>query len=551
MLLVLLLLLLLLPPLPLSAQRKKPSTAPARQWLAERIEQVINRAEAERGFWGIEVFAPQRGETLYSLNAHRYFTPASATKLFTTVAALSVLGLDYQFRTSVETAGRMDAYGRLLGDLVLVGRGDPNLSGRKLPYSVEQAARENWDPPLVILEKLADQVTMANVRVVTGDIIADDSFFAPERYGRGWSVEDVTWGYGAPVSALAVNDNILVLRVEPGEQVGDPARLSWQPAVDFYRTANRVVTVPAGGRADIFLRREPGARELVVSGTIPLEPNTRSELAVAVDDPAEFAGVVFRALLEARGVRIEGHVRARHAVPTSEAPEVTVAENPGESGTLLAEHLSLALIEDVKVTLKESQNLHAEMLLRLLGRQLPPEAPPRRAGLKPTERSARLGNGSAEAGLEVLRAVLARAGVNPNDVQLNDGSGLSRPNLVTPHGVVQWLKYVRAQPWRDLLVDALPVAGVDGTLKERFKQGPARLRVRAKTGTLGNTNALAGFAETLAGEPLIFAVFVNHHALDNQRALDLIDELCNILVELPPAPKKRNSKFEIRKPEKP
>jgi len=515
---------------------------PGERWLAERIEHVIGRAEADRGFWGIEVFAPQRGRTLYSLNAHRFFTPASVTKLFTSAATLVVYGADYQFRTAVETPARVDAYGRLLGDLHLVGRGDPNLSGHRLPYAVEYQKRETWDRPLVVLEKLADQVVAAGVRVITGDLVADDSFFAPERYPSGWALEDPLWSYGAAVSALGVSDNTLLLRVEPGEQEGEPARLGWEPAVVFYRATNRVRTVAAGGRTDLALRREPGVRELTVSGTIALDQEAR-ELVLAVEEPAEFAAVAFRTLLETRGVRLEGSVRVRHAPPTVEAPEITHADAAAEARTVLAEHLSLPLSESVKVILKESQNLHAEMLLRLLGRQLPPASPLPPRQFKPDERRPRLGNGSAEAGLEVLRALLANAGVNPNDVALEDGSGLARGNLVTPHGVVQWLKFVQAQAWREAFLAALPVAGVDGTLKDRMKNGPAYARVRAKTGTLGSVNALAGWVETQSGEPLLFALFVNHHTLENQRALDLIDQLCAILAELPPAaktPEKRN-----------
>ncbi|MFQ5927684.1 MAG: D-alanyl-D-alanine carboxypeptidase/D-alanyl-D-alanine-endopeptidase, partial [Terriglobia bacterium] len=544
-------LLLLLPPLPLSAQRRARPSSRSASWLAQRIAPIIIRAEADRAFWGIEVYAPARGQTLYSLNAHRYFTPASVTKLFTTAAALTLLGPDHQFRTTVETPARIDAYGRLLGDLILVGRGDPNLSGRPFPYTAENQERENWDPPTVVLEQLADQVVAAGVRIVAGDIVADDSFFAPERYPSGWSLGDVLWGYGAPVTALALNDNTITLRVEPGERVGEPARLTWEPYVAFYRAANRIVTGEPGSRTEISLRREPGTRAVALSGTIAADHSGRA-LTLAIEDPTEFAATLFRALLELRGVRVDGSVRVRRAIPTVEAPEVTAAaENPPapspsrrpDERTVLAEHLSLPLVEDIKLILKESQNLHAEMLLRLLGRQLPPPAPglqPRE--LKPYELPPRLGNGSAEAGLEVLRALLANAGVNPNDVELYDGSGLARRNLLTPHAVVQWLKFIQAQPWRPLLADALPRAGLDGTLKDRMKNGPARARIQAKTGTLAHTNALAGFAQTVSGEPLLFAIFVNHHTLANARALALLDAICNVLVQLPPATRKKTEK---------
>jgi D-alanyl-D-alanine carboxypeptidase/D-alanyl-D-alanine-endopeptidase (penicillin-binding protein 4) len=216
---------------------------------------------------------------------------------------------------------------------------------------------------------------------------------------------------------------------------------------------------------------------------------------------------------------------------------------------VLAEHSSLPLAEAIRLINKESPNLQAEMLLRLLGRQMTPpnsESIPEPL-LRPTEPPPRRADGSAEAGLAVLRAWLANAGLNPDHVVLQDGSGLSRRNLVTPHVVVELLEHIEIEPWRALYVDSLPVSGVDGTLRERMRNVVLQGRVRAKTGALGATNALAGQLETRAGEKLLFALFVNHHTLPNRHSVDLIDQICEVLVDLPAAKiETRKSKIENR-----
>src|SRR5438874_13186286 len=179
--------------LPMQAAARKPHVS-----LKKQIETILSQPDLSRGFWGIEISSVANGKVLYSLNPEKLFTPASNTKLFTTAAALALIGPDYKFRTTIETSGSLDKYGRLTGDLVLVGRGDPNLSGRELPYNLRTQRNEH---PIQVLEQLADVLVQKGVKYVDGDIIADDSYFAFERYGEGWSQDDLVWDYGATVSA--------------------------------------------------------------------------------------------------------------------------------------------------------------------------------------------------------------------------------------------------------------------------------------------------------------------------------------------------------------
>ncbi len=276
--------------------------------MQERIAALLNSPDLAHGFWGIEVASLATGETLYAQNSDKLFTPASNTKLFTTAAALALIGPDYKFRTTVETTGTLDRYGRLNGDLVLVGQGDPNLSGRELPYDLRT---QRNDDPIQALEALADALVKKGVKFIDGDIVADDSYFAFERYGEGWSQDDLVWADGAPVSALTVNDNVVFVNILPADRAGEKAFVSIKPFADYYRLDNRIVTTPAGTGRKFFVNREPGSTALTLWGNLPLDDPGATE-ALAIEDPAEFAAGLFRQLLEKRGIVIYGHERTRH-----------------------------------------------------------------------------------------------------------------------------------------------------------------------------------------------------------------------------------------------
>src|SRR5271165_5376439 len=197
--------------------------AAPRNPVAKNIDAILSAPDLARGFWGIEVVSLDTGKIIYAQNADKLFTPASNTKLFTTAAALALIGPDYKFRTTVETTGTLDRYGRLNGDLVLVGHGDPNLSGRELPYDLHT---QRNDDAIQALESLADALVQQGVKFIDGDIVADDSYFAFERYGEGWSQDDLVWADGAPVSALAINDDVVFVNIQPADRPGEKAFVS-------------------------------------------------------------------------------------------------------------------------------------------------------------------------------------------------------------------------------------------------------------------------------------------------------------------------------------
>jgi D-alanyl-D-alanine carboxypeptidase/D-alanyl-D-alanine-endopeptidase (penicillin-binding protein 4) len=512
------------PAKPVSTSSPTPSTAPASpavQRLQSRISALLNSPDLAHGFWGIEVASLATGETLYSQNSDKLFTPASNTKLFTTAAALALIGPDFKFRTTVETTGTLDRYGRLTGDLVLVGHGDPNLSGRALPYD---GKTQRTDDPLQALETLADALVKKGVKFVDGNIVGDDSYFAFERYGEGWSQDDLVWADGAPVSALTVNDNVVFVKILPADRPGEKAFVSVNPFADYYRIDNRIVTTPAGTGRKFYVNREPGSTVVTLWGNLPLDDPGTTE-ALAIEEPTAFAAGIFRQLLEKRGIVVYGHEGAHHTELASISTFTATAIAPSHGGSegtarplksdqpiILASYESKPLVEDVRVINKVSQNLHAEILLRLLGRE-------------------RGNAGTVEGGLEVMRQFMAQVGVTGDQYVFYDGSGLSRQNLVTPQAIVQLLRFAASQPWGAAYKASLPIAGVDGSLAERLSSPQLQKRVMAKTGSLGGVRALSGYATTDSGQLVVFSIMSNNLNVPPKRVTDTVDQIVAAIVE--------------------
>ena len=482
------------------------------------LQQILSDPAVARGLWGIYAVSLDSGRPIYGLNQDKLFTPASNAKLFTTAAVFGLIGPDYRFRTTVETFGSLDKYGRLNSDLVLVGRGDPNLSGRTLPYNLHT---ERKAAPIQVLQGLADQLVLHGLKYVDGDVVADDSYFVFERYGEGWSQDDLAREWGAPVSALTINDNVIFVDIKPADRPGERAFLNITPFPEYYKIDNRVMTTPQGtGPRTVSINREPGSSQLTLWGNIPQDDPGFGE-ALAIEDPADFSARLFRQLLEERGVTVYGRARTHHTdlASTQTFSVTSIASGGGDSTRpsvpaplVLASYQSQPVSQDLRVINKVSQNLHAELMLRLLGKE------------KGT-------SGSIEGGLEVLRGFLVNAGIKPDQFVFYDGSGLSREDLVTPEAVVSLLRYCHQQPWGHVYEDTLPVAGVDGSLAERFRNSPEAGVVRAKTGSLSHVFSLSGYAVTRSGQRIAFSVMTNNNTLPARKALDTIDRIVERIVE--------------------
>jgi len=479
----------------ISNQNTRPATETGR--FSERVEKLLEAPPVDKGEWGLLVLDAATGDTLYEKNADKYFVPASNMKLLTTALALDTLGPDFKFRTTIETNGTLATNGKLSGDLILVGRGDPNLSNRKFPFETKE---EFAGPPEKALAELADAVLAHGVKEVTGDVVGDDSYFPRERYPDGWEIDDMVWEYGAAISAIVVDDNTVTLTLTPGEKAGDAVQAMMEPAEQEFVVQNEVTTVAAKEKPDLRLTREPGASTVVVSGTLPAKSSPH-KLVLAIQEPAEHAAALLAKLLAERGVKVDGKPRAQHDPDPAEAMR-----------TVLAEHLSIRLGDSVKLVNKISQNLHAEVLLRTAARQSGPWSDP-------------------DDLLKFPKQFYAKAGIGDDDVVQSDGSGLSRHDLVTPRAFVELLLYAQRQTWFAEYYASLPVAGVDGTLNERMKDSGIAGRIHAKTGSVSHVRTLSGFAEAPGGRRLIFSFLSNNEQGKNHEVPDALDGLCQAMIE--------------------
>ncbi len=515
------------------AAASAPAAAPvvwprAETALGAQITAMVNEPAVSRAHWGVAVMAMD-GTPIFGLNQGQVFRPASNAKLYTTATALALLGRNQRFETRVVTAGTIDASGVLHGDLRMEGRGDANFGEEDVPY-VKPADRPK-DKPLLTsipdIEDLARKIAAKGVKSVQGDLIASDVYFEAQPYGNDWAEDDLIWDYAAPVTALSIHDSEVDVTITPGA-AGERATVSVIPDVPYYTIDNQVITQPGTGSCDARLDYTiaPGpagsnTKILKIRGAIA-PGHAPCKDGIAITDPAEYAAVALRAALERHGIHVSGVIRTEHWDPVEQplSPEQSKAAeadlqarfsaatlemptcsaeqgpNPGPppaGETLLATHAAPPLRMDLTLTNKVSDNLHAEIFLRNIASAL---CQPR------TLRN------SVRIRKEFLTT---KAGLDPRDFLLYDGSGLSGHDLVAPRATAQLLHYASTQPWFADWMSSLPVGGEDGTLASRFGKPPLKDHLFAKTGTLGQSRALSGYLECASGKTVIFSIMVDNH----------------------------------------
>ncbi|NBE96081.1 D-alanyl-D-alanine carboxypeptidase/D-alanyl-D-alanine-endopeptidase [Nonomuraea sp. KC401] len=424
--------------------------------LTQDLNQILSDSRLTIARAGVVVKSAESGEELYATDAGKLLIPASNTKLFTSAAAAETLGLDYRFTTSVLSTGRK-AGKVLTGDLVLRGTGDPTMLA------------EDYDA-------LAAKVARAGVKVVTGKLVADDSWFDAQRLGNDWAWDDETAYYAAPISALTASPDkdydagsvIVAVAAENGK-----VKVTTTPDTGYLKIVNRAT---AGSETDVLIERQHGTRTVVITGTVA-DPYQEW---VAVDDPTAYASSLFRESLARHGVKVLGRTT------TGAAPK---------GAKELAAHESMTLGELLVPFMKLSNNIHAEILTKAMGRKAADQ-------------------GTWAAGLKVTTDFATTNGAQV--INMRDGSGLSRRDGFSPGSIVQFLSAVRGKPWFDTWYKSLPIAGeserfVGGTLRSRMAGTPAAGNVHAKTGSLTGVTALSGYVTSADGEPLIFSIMLNQY----------------------------------------
>lgn len=456
------------------------------------LDQLLEAPDYESAFWGALVLDLQDSTVHYARHARQNFIPASVTKLFVTAAALEQLGPHFRYTTRLLADGPI-VDGVLLGNLIVRGVGDPAIGGR-FTDGDRTATFRAW----------ADSLHRLGVRRITGHIIGDDDYFDDTPLGVGWSWDDLTYWYAAEISALSFNDNCVDVTIE-ARRPGEPGRLSWQPPTNYVTFLNRTLTIPADRPFKEGYRRLPGTNTIVLFSQVP--EGSRDSESLTVHNPTRFFVHVLREVLLAEGIVVEGQ--------PVDVDELTTKPSYADPKLwTVATYTSPPLTEIVRVINQRSQNLYAEMLLRTLG----VERPVRNSTLEP---------GSAAIGLAAAARTWFRAGIDTNRIQLVDGSGLSPQNLVSPEATVRLLAYMARHPDRDVwraFYTSLPAGGEEKTtLENRLRTGRAHRNVRAKTGTVSNVSALAGYVRTPNGRLLAFAIFCNHYTVPTRQVRHTID----------------------------
>lgn len=517
-----------LPTTALSRSQSKTSGPKTLEQLRAKIRAELARPEVASTIFAVKIVSLDSNRVIYEENSRKMLVPASNMKIYTAAAVLDRLTPEYRFTTSIYAVSRPDDSGVVPGDLIIYGRGDPTFAPRFYDGDYDKG-----------IDALADRIIVAGIKRIEGDLIGDETYFNGPSIGRGWEWDDLQWYYSAEISALTVSDNSVDLFVKPSPSLGQPALIDFKPNTSFVKIINHTVTTAQGTRRELMVNRPLGLNEIEISGGVPIDDpglTTGNGFigAVAVLKPALMFTTMLREALERRGVTIKGRTRTLAAL-TQQVPPSPTMRGLIEITNIQSPPLSEIVIEMLKV----SQNLYAELLLRTVGKLTPQTqlsssgphtatrtSPPQTVQASTTDLSKIT---TAEAGVRAIKAFLAEIGIQDDEISIVDGSGLARTNLVSADDTIKLLTFMNRHPKAVIFRDALPSGGVDGTLKNRFKTGPATGNVHAKTGSLLNVSALSGYLTTAAGERLVFSLMINHSTEGSAGERSHLDSIVELL----------------------
>ena len=469
-----------------SQQLAAPVKAPIDR-LRDSIAARFNDPAFSNAHWGVVIQSLKNGEVIYARNENKCFMPASNMKLFTTSAGLTALTPSFRYTTSLDANGSI-VNGVLQGDLILRGSGDPTISGRYNGGKVTETF-EQW----------ADSLKVLGITEINGNLIGDDNCFDEEFYGDGWEAGYETDYYAAQFGGIVFNDNCVDVTVTAGDSIGKKPIITCVPNTGYVTFINETVTTAADSNSYISFLRERGTNRIHVRGNFPINKQAWKE-SIAIDNPTRFAVTVLKEVLEQKGIRITGT-----AFDIDELPQA-----PDTAKLHIATYVSPALDQILKTINKPSQNLYAEQLFRTTGLQ-------------------KFGIGSARAALNAENLIFASWGMDTTKMEVIDGSGLSRLDLISPSNVIALLKGMHDGPFFTPFYESLPIAGVDGSIRNRMKGTKAENNVHAKTGFIGYVRALSGYVTSADGEMFMFSMIANNYTVSTLRAERIQNDVCVML----------------------
>ncbi len=456
--------------------------------LREQLDDIFSDPNFNNAYWGVVIKSLKTGEIIYRKNADKLFYPASDMKLFTTSAALLLLGSKYKYVTQVLTDGEIKD-STLDGNLIIEGSGDPTLSNR---FSGGSSTK--------IFEDWADSLRAKGIRRISGNLIGDNSCFDDVGLGKGWAWDNEADWFSAPSSALSFNDNTIAIIIKPAA-VNFPAKIEVDPNTSYVSVASKVITMDENSKTEISVERQHGSELITVMGHIN-ENDSEYVCHVAIDDPVMFTLTVLKETFLKKGITINGYLTGIKKFNKYISQDNLVP---------LIKYYSVPLDDIIKETNKNSNNFYAEQLLKTIGLEL-------------------YNYGTTDNGVKACRDLFNNMGINPDNMVMADGSGLSRLNLVTPRQIVNLLSYMSKTNEFEKFYSSLPVAGVDGTMVNRLRKTNAENNVRAKGGYNIGASSLSGYLKTVTGEPFVFSMIVNNYLVPTTLANYVQDNVCLRLV---------------------
>jgi len=463
------------------------------QQAAFEIDTLLNQAPTTMGWWGVKIQYATTGEVIYERNNAKMFMPASNQKMYTTAAALCLLGPQYRYVTDFVTNGNLDENGVLNGDLIIRGSGDPTWSWRFY--------EKNYDSVMV---RFVDSLKLRGITQIKGNIIGDDNIFDDQSLGYGWSWDDETYYYAAQISGLSYSENYIDYTLIPDSvTLGNPVIIESHPKTSYMNLLNDLVTVSSDTSTEWDYDRERETNNAWFEGNYRLEKG-ESEETITVHNPTLFTVHVLKERLEDAGILVAGS-----PVDVDDLPDSLNYSATQKIFTYYSHPMSDII---AKVN-RPSQNFIAETLQKTLGAEFGKE-------------------GSSREGRKVQMALFDSLGMDTRNLKIRDGSGLSRHDLVSPNTSASLLQMIWAHPYRSYFIESLPLSGLTGTIRKRMIGTEAEQNVRAKTGTIGYVSSLSGYTWTQSGEPIIFSIMANHFTIPTSQVRSIQDQIATILSEM-------------------